>query len=139
MPNYDAPVAVAARFEDFDAHHGPIEGSLKDAILSSIFEKIINRYFDYSQSKPLGAYVQNEMKRLAPEVLSILELAQEWTTSPMDAARHQLRQDLEAKAETERQEREQRQEAEIRAEVRRKTEEILADLKVLQEPLRASK
>lgn len=123
------PATTTARFQAFQAHHGPIAGPLTDRILGTMLDRAIFRFFDYSPQVPLGVFVANEMKRLSPDILAILELAADWSSDPLKAAERQLRPDLDAKAKAEAEAKKRAEEAALQSALTAKADAFMEQLK----------
>jgi hypothetical protein len=118
----------AARFQEFEASHGAIESPLADRLLGVFFERAINRYFEYPQSGTLQAYVSEEIKRLSPDILAVLELAADWQSDPLQAAGRILRADLDAKAQAEEEDRKRREDEALKVAIRAKADAFMEQL-----------
>jgi hypothetical protein len=121
----------ADRFQTFQAAHGLLESPMADRILSAFFTRAIERYHQHGPSSFNGATlavaVADEIKRQAPDILAVLELAADWSTDPLAAAARQVRPELESKANAEAAAKRREEENQLRAEIQKKADQFAAE------------
>jgi len=125
-----APTTTAARFEAFEAHHGPLESGLADQILLHVMKEAVSRFSAYPQDRgtTLAGFVANDFRTKAADILSLMELAADWSADPMKAAARQLRAELDAKAADEAAAKKREEDAATQAAIRAKADAFMAQL-----------
>ena len=126
---------VISKFHGFEAAHGPMKDPLTRAAdpAAAVVMWFLMDAMETSRhpggGKTTAEAVRIAMKYRALDILQVAELAVRWTSDPLEAAREDLREEIEQRQAEEAQERQAREERFLRDRVAARAEELIATLR----------